>query len=233
MLGLGGFSGGIALDGNLIYGAGGAIIDPTTPLPTQLGVLPLGAGPYNSGLYGGGTIPYGAERKSFNVGVNAAGTWLVFLERFDTEHYALEDQIQFPTTNLLQTAPGTRWGQDGLAYLLGTGLAGNAPAQIFIMRGPFVLPAEGAVHAAPTLSAAGTGKIAAGSGNQRLTVTGTGFLPGASVVWSGTVHDTTYVDAQHLSVAVAAPEVAAAATVSVTCRNPGSIDSNVVTFQVQ
>jgi hypothetical protein len=63
-------------------------------------------------------------------------------------------------------------------------------------------------------------------------VTGTGFLPGASVVWNGVVHDTTFVDAQHLSVAVPASEVAGAARISVMCRNPGSGDS-AVTVNVQ
>jgi hypothetical protein len=52
-------------------------------------------------------------------------------------------------------------------------------------------------------------------------------------VWGGVVHDTTFVDAQHLSVAVGAADVSAGAGVSVTCRNPGSGDSNAVTVTVQ
>jgi hypothetical protein len=104
---------------------------------------------------------------------------------------------------------------------------------VFLMRGPFVLPAEGTTNAAPAVTSVGSGTIAVGSGNQRVTVIGTGFLPGASVVWNGVAHDTTFVDALHLSVAVPASEVANAASVSVTCRNPGSGDSNAVTVNVQ
>jgi uncharacterized repeat protein (TIGR01451 family) len=234
MLGMGGFSGGLALDGGMIYGSGGGIINPSTTPPTQVGVLPLGAGPYGTGLWGGGVVPYAAEQKSFNIGVNTAGTWLLFLERFDTQHFTLEDSIEFPTNNSVEEGLiGTRWGQDGLAYILGGGIGSSTPAQVFLMRGPFVLPAEGVAKAAPTLTSVGSGTVAVGSGNQRLTVTGSGFMPGASVVWNGVVHDTTFVDAQHLSVAVGAADVAAGASVSVMCRNPGSGDSNAVTVTVQ
>jgi hypothetical protein len=234
MLGTGGFSGMLALDQGVIYASGGGIIDPRTTPPTQVGVLPMGLGPYNTSLVGGGVLPYAATNKSFNIGINDAGTWLVFLERFDTQHFTLEDQIQFPINNsVVESVPGTRWGQDGLAYILSGGVASNAPSQVFLMRGPFVLPAEGITNAAPTVTSVGSGTIAVGSGNQRVAVTGTGFLPGASVVWNGVVHDTTFVDAQHLSVAVGAAEVSSAASVSVTCRNPGSGDSNAITVNVQ
>jgi uncharacterized repeat protein (TIGR01451 family) len=234
MLGMGGFNGGLALDGGLIYGSAGGIIDPSTTPPTQVGVMPLGSGPYGTGLSGGGVIPYAAEQKSFNVGVNTAGTWELFLERFDTQHFTLEDSIEFPTNNtVIEGVNGTRWGQDGLAYVLSAGVGSSATPQVFLMRGPFVLPAEATANAAPVLTSVGGGTVAVGSGNQRITVTGSGFMPGASVVWGGVVHDTTFVDSQHLSVAVGAAEVSSAATVSVTCRNPGSADSNAVTVSVQ
>jgi trimeric autotransporter adhesin len=234
MLGMGGFSGSLALDQGVIYGSAGGLIDPSTTPPSQIGVISLGIGPYSTGLAGGGVVPYAAAGKSFNVGINTAGTWLVFLERLDTQHFTVEDMIQFPTNNsIVEGVTGTRWGQDGLAYIVTGGVTGNAPSQIFLLRGPFVLPSEGTANLAPTLTSVGSGTVAVGSGNQRVTVTGTGFLPGASIVWNGVVHDTTFVDAQHLSVAVPAAEVASAASISVTCRNPGSGDSNSVTVTVQ
>jgi hypothetical protein len=45
-------------------------------------------------------------------------------------------------------------------------------------------------------------------------------------------HDTTYVDANTLTVAVGAAEVNAAATLSVTCRNPGSGDYNAISVTI-
>jgi hypothetical protein len=233
LLGMGGFSGSFAIDGSFGYGGAGGIFNPFTAVPQMVGILPLGNGPYSTGLAGGGVIPYAAENKAFVTGINTAGTWLVFIERFDTQHFLHEDAIQLPTTAIIENTPGTRWGQDGLAYLLTAGLGGSGPSQIMVLRGPFVLPAEASTNAAPTLTSVGTGTIAVGSGNQRITVKGTSFLPGASVVWSGIVHDTTYVDSTTLTVAVGKGEVNTGATVSVTCRNPGSNDSNPVTVSIQ
>jgi hypothetical protein len=231
---MGGFTQTIAVDNGLVYGGGGGIVDARTTPMTQVGLLPYGEGPYYTGLVGGGVVPYAAEQKSFNVGVNDAGSWLLYLERFDTQHFTLEDTVEFPTNDSIDEGlVGMRWGQDGLAYILGGGLGSNTPVQVFVMRGPFVLPAEATANAAPTVTSFGSGSIAAGSGNQRVTVTGSGFLPGASVVWNGVVQDTTFVDSQHVSAAIGAAEVSSAASVSVTVRNPGSGDSNAVTVNVQ
>jgi hypothetical protein len=102
-----------------------------------------------------------------------------------------------------------------------------------LMRGAFVLPAEAATNNAPTLSAAGSGTLASGSGNQLLTVTGTGFIAGASVLWNGVAYSTTFVDAQHLTVAVGARDVSTSGSVNITCQNPGSPVSNTVTLTIQ
>ena len=231
--GMGGFSGYFVLDGGLGFGGAGGIFNPASTVPQMIGILPLGSGPYGTSLYGGGVVPYAVENKAFVTGVNTAGTWLVFLERFDTNHFLYEDQIQFPTTGIVERTAGTRWSQDGLAFILNSGLGGTAPSQIMLMRGPFVLPSELAGNTAPTLNSVGTGTVSVGTGNQNITVKGSSFLPGASVVWNGVVHDTTYIDGSTLTVAVGATEVNAAATVSVTCRNPGSGDSNAISITIQ
>jgi nitrogen regulatory protein PII len=75
--------------------------------------------------------------------------------------------------------------------------------------------------------------IAAGSDNQVLTVTGTGFLAGATATWNGAARTTTFIDASHVQVAIPASDVAAALSVSVKVTNPGSVDSNALTLAVQ
>jgi trimeric autotransporter adhesin len=235
--GFGGFGGPFAVDGGLAYGTSGGIIDPTTTTPTQLGVLPLGSGPYQTGLVGGGVVPYAAESKSFNIGVNIAGIALTYLERFDTQHFTLEQTIQFPTSNN-STVVGTRWGQDGLAYIIPGPWPSNSQQaqqqqQLFLIRGPFVLPAEGVSNPAPALTGTDHNTITAGSGNFYLTVTGSGFLPGATVLWNGSAHTTNYVDSTHLSVAIPASDVKTAATITLSCQNPGSDPSNTLSINVQ
>ncbi len=72
-----------------------------------------------------------------------------------------------------------------------------------------------------------------GSGNRYLTVTGTGFLPGAVVLWSGSPRTTTFVDSTHLQVAIAAADLASAQTVTLASQNPGSGNSNSLTVAIQ
>jgi hypothetical protein len=231
--GMGGFGGVFAVDGGLVYGSGGGIINPSTTPPSQVAVLQLGGSLYGGGLYGGGVVPYAAESKSFNIGVNAGGTALTFLERFDTQHFTLEDQLQFPTSNVSGVA-GTRWAQDGLAYIIpGSSSSSTQAPQIFLIRGPFVLPAEAVSHPAPTLSSTDQATIAAASGNKTVTVTGSGFLPGATVLWNGSPRTTTYADSSHLTVAIPASDVKSAATVSLSCQNPGSGASKTISITVQ
>ncbi len=229
--GFGGFSGKFAVDGGLVFGSSGGIINPSTTPPSQVAVLPLGTGLSSSSLYGGGVIPYQAESKAFVVGVNAAGTAAYYLERFDTRQYTLDQSIQLPGNSVSGLA-GIRFGQDGLAYVV-PNTVNSQTAQIFLLRGPFVLPAEATSNPAPTLSSASQATIAVGSGNLYLTVTGSGFLPGAVALWNGSPRTTTFVDSAHLQVAVAAGDLANAQTITLTSQNPGSGNSNNLIVTVQ
>jgi len=228
--GMGGFSGRLAVDGGLVFGSAGGIINPSTTPPSQVAVLPLGNGT-SSSLIGGGVIPYQAESKAFVIGVNAAGTAAYYLERFDTQHFTQEQQIQLPG-NSVSALPGIRFGQDGLAYVIPSTTT-SQPPQIFLISGPFVLPAEAASNAAPSLSSTSQSTITVGTRNLYLTVTGTGFLPGAVVLWNGSPRTTTFVDNTHLSVAIAAADLATAKTVTLTSQNPGSGASNSLTVTIQ
>jgi hypothetical protein len=75
--------------------------------------------------------------------------------------------------------------------------------------------------------------LSAGSGNVYLTITGTGFLPGAAAHWNGAERTTTYTDNAHLQVAISAADLATATSNNVTVQNPGSGDSNALSVQVQ
>ena len=229
--GFGGFGGKFAVDGGLVFGAAGGIANPNTTPPSQVAVLPLGNGPYGT-LTGGGVVPYQSESKAFVIGVNDAGTAFSYIERFDTQHFALEEQLLLPGSNTISSLVGIRFGQDGLAYILPT-TTNSQTAQIFMLRGPFVLPAENASNSAPTLTTADHTTIAVGSGNLYLNVTGTHFLPGAVVLWNNSPRTTSFVDATHLQVAIPASDVTSAATITLTSQNPGSTSSNSLSIAVQ
>ncbi|HZY61398.1 MAG TPA: DUF11 domain-containing protein, partial [Edaphobacter sp.] len=233
--GIGGFSGKFSVDGGLVFGAGGGIINPGTTPPSQIAVLPLGNGSYFNTVTGAGVVPYQAEQKAFIIGISTSSNTANYLERFDTSTFTLDRQIQLPlTTN--SSLKGLRFGQDGLAYVLPTNSTsgiGGQPNQIFLLRGPFVLPAEAISNSAPVLTSTSASTIPVGTGNTYLTVTGTGFLPGAVVLWNGSARITTYLDSTHLQVAIPAADLATAKTVTVTSQNPGSGASNSLTITIQ
>ena len=231
--GFGGYGGKIGVDGGLVFGSGGGIVNPSTTPPSQVAILPLGTGVAGTSLYGGGVVPYQAESKAFLVATNTAGTAANYLERFDTQHYTLEQEIQLPGSSSTSAVPGTRFGQDGLAYIVPTTTGSSQQPQIFLLRGPFVLPAEATTNTAPSLTSSSLSTIALGSGNQYLTITGTGFIPGAVVLWNGSPRTTTFIDNAHLQVAIAAADVSSAATITVASQNPGSGTSNTLSITVQ
>jgi uncharacterized repeat protein (TIGR01451 family) len=231
--GIGGFNGRVALDRGLIFGATGGIINPTTTPPSQVAVLPINISPFTT--YNG-VLPYQAQFKAFVYGANGINTNASYLQRFDTQLFTLDDRIQVPST-AASALMGIRFGQDGLAYIIPattnspitTGQGGN----ILLFKGPFVLPAETIANSAPVLNSISQTSVSVGSGNLYLTITGTGFLPGAAAHWNGAERTTTYTDNTHLQVAISAADLAAAKSNSVTVQNPGSGDSNALAVQVQ
>jgi hypothetical protein len=225
--GLGGVTDKVALDSGYLFGAGGGIVNPSTTPPSQVAVLQLG-----SGVTGSSAVPYAAESKTFNMVLNQQGSSDLFLDRFDTQQFTLDQQIPLGTISYGASVQGTRWGQDGLAYIL-PAQSSTQPAQIFLLRGPFVLPAEEITNTAPTLSSTNPSTITAGSGNVYVTVTGTGFIPGATVLWNGAARTTTYVSSTQVTVAIPASDVATATTGTLSCQNPGSAASNTVSITVQ
>ena len=73
----------------------------------------------------------------------------------------------------------------------------------------------------PAISALGPASVAAGSAGFTLTVTGTGFVPGASAGVGGATRTTTFVSGTQLSVAVLANDVLTIGAPDVTVGNPG------------
>jgi hypothetical protein len=84
----------------------------------------------------------------------------------------------------------------------------------------------------PHLQAVSPTGAAAGSAGFALGVTGSGFAPGATVLWNGSARTTTYVSANQVAASITAADVVNAATVTITATNPGSGPSNSLPFLV-
>lgn len=227
--GIGGFNGKIAIDSGLVFGAAGGIVNPNTTPPSQIAVLPISTSPF---VTYSGVIPYQTQFKAFVYGVNGGNVNTSYLQRFDTQLFTVDDRIQLPST-AASALTGIRFGQDGLAYIIPTSSNSSQGGKVLLFKGPFVLPAETVANSAPVLNNISQTTVSAGSGNLYLTITGTGFLPGAAAHWNGAERTTTYTDNAHLQVAIPAADLATAKSNSVTVQNPGSGDSNALSVQVQ
>lgn len=88
------------------------------------------------------------------------------------------------------------------------------------------------VVAAPSLTAVSPGSATVGSAAITGSVTGAGFLSGATVNWNGTALTTAYVSSTQLTISIPAADLTTAGTASITAVNPGSSNSNSVTFTI-
>jgi trimeric autotransporter adhesin len=216
-----------AVANGIVYGASGGIVDPTTTPPTQIATLST------LGYYGAGVAPDPATAKDFLVLENLPGTFTSGIFRYDTNQYVAEAQLPLPaTSNGGELGYDiVRWGQDGLA--IRSYESGGAALEILLLRGPFVLPSELNVNPAPSVTGASQTSLAVNSGNAMLTLSGSGFLPGAVALWSGSPRSTTFVSPSQLIVAIASADLAAAGSATITVQNPGSLASGPVTITVQ
>ena len=220
----------IGADG-LAYAPGGAIVNPANP-PQQVALLPV-----TSSFGGEAVVPDTAQGFVFDVGGGNSPYGSNGISRFQLGTYVADASLPLPAPADGQSVSYTavHFGQDGLALnvIPSYGDTSTVDSQILLFRGPFVLAAEAFANPAPVLTATSPTTIAVNSGNQYLTVTGTGFLPGAVVLWNGSQRTTTFVDAGHLRAAIPASDVAVAASVTLKADNPGSGDSNSLTVTLQ
>jgi hypothetical protein len=170
----------------------------------------------------------------FIQGETLAGTANPVLFAFDTKRYVQLNMEQF--SGFSQGADLLRWGRDGLAWhsSMGGAFGNSTPGtgQIFLMRGPFVLPGWSTANPTPGLVSASPSSVAAGSGNLTITAVGSNFVPGAVLMWNGLERTTTFIDSSHLTVAIPASDLSKTGTATLVVNNPGSADSNSLSFAI-
>jgi len=232
--GIGGFSGSFKLANGIVYGFAGGVADPTTTPPTQLGQFYVSSSLGSSQVVqGSGVAPDPASGRVFILGQTLAGSANPVLLSYDSSRYVLLNQLQL--TGLAQGVDLLRWGRDGLAWhtSLGYPFGGTTgTGKIILMRGPFVLPQWSSANSTPALSSASPSSATAGGGNLVLTVTGSGFVPGAVVTWNGAERTSTFVDSSHLTVAIPVSDIANSGNATLAVNNPNSGNSNSISFPI-
>jgi uncharacterized repeat protein (TIGR01451 family) len=221
------------LSGALAFGIGGGIANPATTPATQIGLFPVGTnGTFNSSLALAPDTSLQAAFFVVNTQAEAASSGTVDgIEAFSQNTFlptgSLSLNMESIEGNTSYTAVDmVRWGQDGLAVLTSDG-------NLYLLRGAFVVPQMLSSNTAATLTSGTPSTITYGSGNTLLTLTGSNFLPGVAVTWNGSYRTTTIVDAQHVTVAIPASDLANTGTASLVATNPGATGSNVLQITIQ
>jgi len=124
---------------------------------------------------------------------------------------------------------------DGQAF--GTWTAGNVAGVGTLSVGNSSITGTAGItlsNPAPTITSISPTTATVGGPAFTLVVTGTSFMPGATVYWNGLARATTLLDSAHLTATIAANDIGAAGAFTVTVVNPtpGGGPSNGVRFMV-
>jgi hypothetical protein len=110
-----------------------------------------------------------------------------------------------------------KWGPDGLAYL--SSYYGSGPYDLVQLRTSLFNSSAGS-NVVPVTTATSPAVVSSKGPSFVLTVTGSGFVPGAVARWNGSNRTTRYVDGGTLAVDIPALDIAAAGTAKITVVNP-------------
>jgi hypothetical protein len=142
------------------------------------------------------------------------------------------DGVELPTTFVGSTQVTASIGADRLASAGVAEITIRNPGSDPLVSNPLAFTVSNPV---PSVTGLSPGSVEAGSGAFALTVNGTGFVSGASVLWNGESLPTTFHNSAHLTAQVNAGLIEVGQAIGVAVRNPdpGGSLSNVVALVVE
>ena len=210
-----GGSGNDWVSGIAVDGAGRAFVCGTTDSPEAS--FPVINGPdltYNGG-----------SEDAFAAAISADGATLVYCGYIGGSEGDEAHGLALDEWGTVLVVGATMSGQATFPVAVGPDLTHNGGWDGFVAR-------VSAGVAGPTLASLNPSSGTAGDPGFFLSVAGTGFEDGAVVRWDGTNRPTTFVSGSEVRAQIAAADVAAGKTVSVTVINPNGGISNGLTFSI-
>jgi hypothetical protein len=143
------------------------------------------------------------------------------------------------TPNLFYTPTGGFAGSDGFSFTVTDANAVTTTSSAATVTVAVAAPVSGA----PVLGSLSPAVVVAGSTGIVLTVNGSGFTSGSTVLWNGASRTTTYVSSTQLTEAVTASDISTSGLTSIAVSTPGisgglsvpltmAIDTNIITSLV-
>lgn len=129
-----------------------------------------------------------------------------------------------------------QWSTNGMAFLITSGCCGTASTQVVLVQSPTLLLTKTAsASPLPLLTTLSKTSVAHGKGNFRLTVKGSGFVPGSVVTWNGKAMSASYVSGAQMTVYVPGSATASPGTATIRVKNPspgGGASQNSLTLTI-
>jgi len=220
--------------GGLIFGGNGQEFNPTTGL--LLGTFDVGPVCCSGGAE---VLPNSALNRAFALGQTP------FFGSFSITSYNLTQFTPLAVANLaalntsynsISASKFIQWGTNGLAFILTNGCCGTTTSQVVLLQSPtLLLTAAQTRSAVPISNSSSPSSVSHGSGNFRMRVRGSGFVPGSSVIWNGKARSASFISGNEMMVYVPAAAVATSGTASIVVKNPapGGGTSNALTFTIK
>jgi hypothetical protein len=211
----------ISYSGGLIFGGNGQEFNPSTGL--LLGTFDTGN---NSCCNNNGPqiLSNSAINRAFVLGqtpfFSSLGITSYNLTQFTPKAVADLSELS-PQFNSSTVSKFIQWSTNGMAFILSGGCCGNISSQVVLVQSPTLMltvtktasPVPGLTFLTPTT-------VTHGTGNFRMSVRGSGFVPGSLVYWNGRRISASYVSPGQMTVYVTKAAVAAAGTATITVKNP-------------
>jgi hypothetical protein len=219
--------------GGLVFGGDGQEFNPATGL--LQGTFDVGSACCNNITQ---VLPNSALNRAFALGdtpfFSSLGITSYNLTQFTP--LAVADLSQLNPFNSVSTSKFIQWCTSGLAFILTTGCCGTTTSQVVLLQSPSLLLATSKTFSpVPVLKSANPTTVSHGTGNFRLTLRGSGFVPGSVVTWNGKARYARYVSGNEMTVYVTAAAIASTGTAKVVVKNPapGGGTSNALTFNIK
>jgi hypothetical protein len=222
--------------GGLIFGGNGQEFNPVTA--SLLGTFDVGT---NSCCCCGGTqiLPNSAINRAFALGQTP------FFNAFGITSYNLSQFTPLAVADLSELSPGynssssskfIQLGTNGLAFILNTGCCGNTNSQVVLLHSPtLLLTSTKTPSPAPVSQLSSPASVPHGSGNFRMSIRGSGFVPGSVVTWNGKTSSASFVSEKEMTVYVPAAAIKSVGSVGIEVKNPapGGGKSNTLPFTIK
>jgi len=216
---------GIHYAAGLLYSDGGQVIDPQTQ--SIIGNYGLGC---NNNNTTGNLVPKPAINRTFVAGIPP----FTFSSSTMLTSYNLRHFTPIGAVNVANVTGGptnlTPWGSNGVAFI-NHNASSSGTSQIVLVQSPMILPRSASPNPVPLPVSVTPSSALHGGGNLRLSITGSGFVPGSTVTWNGSQVSVEFVNSTMLLVYVPASDLTDAGLRSLTVTNPapgGGISSPLI-----